>query len=187
MFKLKISYVLGKRKPVFFFEILKLVNFFPQWKDLISISFWTELLYCGAPLLHNDWYHLAQRCGVKKSLGRQQTSFYSRPLKNTGTSVSSQKENKERWGIILNHLIVNKPPDVSSKPTEKRGLHLTHNKAKGISGKMISISFIWHPGVWNMPTGWVTMAQGKSWPHVGRGRKWVIRPYPLACPSTNRP
>ena len=51
-----------------------------------------------------------------------QTSFYSRPLKNTGTSVSSQKENKERWGIILNHLIVNKPPDVSSKATEKRGL-----------------------------------------------------------------
>ena len=30
--------------------------------------------------------------------------------------------NKERWGIILNHFIVNKPPDVSSKPTEKRGL-----------------------------------------------------------------
>ena len=53
---------------------------------------------------------------------RRQTSFYSRPLKITGTSVSSQKENKERWGIILNHLIVNKPPDVSSKPTEKRGL-----------------------------------------------------------------
>ena len=50
-----------------------------------------------------------------------QTSKHSRPLKITGTSVSSQKENKERWGIILNHLIVNKPPDVSSKPTEKRG------------------------------------------------------------------
>ena len=60
--------------------------------------------------------------------------------------------------------------------------HSTHNKAKGIYGKMISISFIWHPRVWNMPTGWVTMAQGKSWPHVGRGKKWVIRPYPLACP-----
>ena len=60
--------------------------------------------------------------------------------------------------------------------------HSSHNKAKGIYGKMISISFIWHPGVWNMPTGWVTMAQGKSWPHVGRGKKWVIRPYPLACP-----
>ena len=58
--------------------------------------------------------------------GADQTSFYSRPLKNTGTSVSSQKENKERWGIILNHLIVNKPPDVSSKPTEKRGLILAH-------------------------------------------------------------
>ena len=53
---------------------------------------------------------------------RQQTLFYSRPLKNHGTGVSSHKENKERWGIILNHLIVNKPPDVSSKPTEKRGL-----------------------------------------------------------------
>ena len=53
-----------------------------------------------------------------------QTSKHSRPLKITGTSVSSQKENKERWGIILNHLIVNKPPDVSSKPTEKRGLQM---------------------------------------------------------------
>ena len=60
--------------------------------------------------------------------------------------------------------------------------HSTHNKAKGIYGKMIFISFIWHPRVWNMPTGWVTMAQGKSWPHVGIGKKWVIRPYHLACP-----
>ena len=51
--------------------------------------------------------------------------------------------------------------------------HSTHNKAKGIFGKMISISFIWHPGVWNIPTGWITIAQGKSWPHVGRGKKWV--------------
>ena len=23
---------------------------------------------------------------------------------------------------------------------------------------------------------------GKSWLHVGRGKKWVIRPYPLVCP-----
>ena len=59
------------------------------------------------------------------TMGKAQNSFYSRPLKITGTSVSSQKENKERWGIILNHLIVNKPPDVSSKPTEKRGLMAT--------------------------------------------------------------
>ena len=56
----------------------------------------------------------------------RQTLFYSRPLKITGTSVSSQKENKERWGIILNHLIVNKPPNVSNKPTEKRGLERGH-------------------------------------------------------------
>ena len=59
---------------------------------------------------------------TKNCRGLDQTSKHSRPLKITGTSVSSQKENKERWGIILNHLIVNKPPDVSSKPTEKRGL-----------------------------------------------------------------
>ena len=32
-----------------------------------------------------------------------------------------------------------------------------------------------------MPISWVTMAQGKSWPHVGRDKKWVIRPYLLAC------
>ena len=64
------------------------------------------------------------------SLHHNQNSFYSRPLKITGTSVSSQKENKERWGIILNHFIVNKPPDVSSKPTEKRGLVVTQSTTR---------------------------------------------------------
>ena len=28
------------------------------------------------------------------------------------------------------------------------------------------------------------MAQGKTWPHVGKGKRRVIRPYPLACPCT---
>ena len=45
----------------------------------------------------------------EKVMGLIQTLFYSRPLKITGSSVSSQKENNERWGIILNHFIVNKP------------------------------------------------------------------------------
>ena len=36
--------------------------------------------------------------------------------------------------------------------------------------KMISISFIWHPKVWNMPNGRVKMAQGKSRPHAKSGQ-----------------
>ena len=81
----------------------------------------------------NEWSDLPveeflkEKIGVIRPGSHKQTSFYSRPLKITGTTVSSQKENKERWGIILNHLIVNKPPDVSSKPTEKRGLLLSTN------------------------------------------------------------
>ena len=52
----------------------------------------------------------------------QQNSFYSRPLKITGTSVSSQKENKERWGIILNHFLSTNHPMLATNQRKKRGL-----------------------------------------------------------------
>ena len=60
--------------------------------------------------------------------------------------------------------------------------HLTYSKPLGISGKTMSISFIWYPGIWNLSSHWVTVALWKWWPLKGSGRKWVIRPYPLACP-----
>ena len=60
--------------------------------------------------------------------------------------------------------------------------HLTYSKLLGISGKTMSISFIWYPGIWNLSSHWVTVALWKWWPLKGSGRKWVIRPYPLACP-----
>ena len=49
----------------------------------------------------------------------QQNSFYSRPLKITGTSVSSQKENKERWGIILNHFLSTNHPMLAANQRKK--------------------------------------------------------------------
>ena len=49
----------------------------------------------------------------------RQTSFYSRPLKITGTSVSSQKENKERWGIILNHFLSTNHPMLAANQRKK--------------------------------------------------------------------
>ena len=60
--------------------------------------------------------------------------------------------------------------------------HLTYSKPLGISGKTMSISFIWYPGIWNLSSHWVTVALWKRWPLKGSGRKWVIRPYPPACP-----
>ena len=60
--------------------------------------------------------------------------------------------------------------------------HLTYSKPKGICGKTKSISFFWHSGILNWPTCWVTVTLWKSWPTSGDGKKWVIRPYPLACP-----
>ena len=45
--------------------------------------------------------------------------FYSRPLKITGTSVSSQKENKERWGIILNHFLSTNHPMLAANQRKK--------------------------------------------------------------------
>ena len=54
-----------------------------------------------------------------QTMSSKQTSFYSRPLKNLRHKRFITKENKERLGILLNHLFFNKPPDVSSKPTEK--------------------------------------------------------------------
>ena len=47
----------------------------------------------------------------------------------------------------------------------------------------MSIPFIWYPGIWNLFSRWVAMALRKWWPVKGRGRKWVIRPCSLACPS----
>ena len=64
--------------------------------------------------------------------------------------------------------------------------HLTYSKLLGISGKTMSISFIWYPGIWNLSSHWVTVALWKWWPLKGSGRKWVIRPYPLACPCPTR-
>ena len=63
--------------------------------------------------------------------------------------------------------------------------HLTYSKPIGICGKTKSISFIWHSGILNWPTCWVTVTLWKSWPTLGNGKKWVIRPYPLACPCLN--
>ena len=60
--------------------------------------------------------------------------------------------------------------------------HLAYSKPKGTCGKTMSISFIWHPGISNWPTCWVTVTFWKSWPTSADGKKWVIHPYPLACP-----
>ena len=53
------------------------------------------------------------------TMGKAQNSFYSRPLKITGTSVSSQKENKERWGIILNHFLSTNHPMLAANQRKK--------------------------------------------------------------------
>ena len=60
--------------------------------------------------------------------------------------------------------------------------HLTYSKPLGISGKTMSISFIWYPGIWNLSSHWVTVALWKWWPSKGSGRKWVIGPCYLARP-----
>ena len=62
--------------------------------------------------------------------------------------------------------------------------HLTYIKPKGIWGKTKVITFIWHPRILNFPTCWVTVTLWKSWPTLGDGTKWLIRPYLLACPWT---
>jgi len=58
----------------------------------------------------------------------------------------------------------------------------TNQKVSG--RKTMSISFIRHLGIWNQPSCWVTVAFWNSWPTSGDGKKWVIRPYPLACPCS---
>ena len=44
--------------------------------------------------------------------------------------------------------------------------HLAYSKPKGTCGKTMAISFIWHPGISNRPTCWVTMTLWKSWPQL---------------------
>ena len=56
--------------------------------------------------------------------------------------------------------------DFFGKMTDFGGLfysdHLTHNNSQGISGKIISISLIWHPVFKNCATGEAAMTSGKS-------------------------
>ena len=58
--------------------------------------------------------------------------------------------------------------------------HLTYQKVSVERQK--SISFIWYPGILIWTACLVTVTSWKSWTTSGDGRKWVIRPYLLACP-----
>ena len=62
---------------------------------------------------------------VMKPLARQPELFLFTAAKNYGHKCFITERKQREMGHNTEPLFVNKPPDVSSKPTEKRGLPLT--------------------------------------------------------------
>ena len=130
------------------------MSFFRIWKSGIFVAI------CS-------WFHpfLWNRLGMR--------AFWKKVFKNLFSELGRKMRFSKKPQKLLNF-------DNALWPN-----HLAYSKPKGTCGKTMSISFhhfIWHPGISNWPTCWVTVTFRKSWPTSGNGKKWVIRPYPLACP-----